>query len=158
MPYGMRSEANYSRGLTYSDPELARPDWDTYFLTGTTWVATRADCRRRKVGALIVKSNRILATGYNGAEPGGKSCLAGQCPRGLKSKQEVTPGSSYDTGASACIALHAEQNAIMYCSREDRIGATIYVTDEPCDGCMRMIKGSGVIRVVWPGGDLWLKG
>lgn len=131
-----------------------RPDWDEYFLAGAEWVATRADCRRRQVGALIVKNNRILATGYNGSYPGGPSCLAGECPRGLTTREEV-PGfqdpnpSSYDIGPGACIALHAEQNAIMYCSLEDRIGAILYCTDRPCGGCARMLAGSGVLKVVF---------
>lgn len=131
-----------------------RPGWDEYFLGIAAAVAVRADCTRRKVGAVIVKDQRIKASGYNGAPSGGLSCLAGECPRGRMSPEQVEPGSSYDTGSGACIALHAEQNAIMYCSREDRIGATIYVTDQPCDGCMRMISGSGLVRVVYPGGQL----
>lgn len=132
---------------------LSRPEWDEYFLWGTRWVASRADCRRRRCGALIVKDNRIMAAGYNGGPPGGPSCLAGECPRGLQSKEAVAPGSSYDTGAGSCIALHAEQNAIMYCSREDRLGATLYVNQEPCEGCMRMVSGSGIVRAVWPHGE-----
>lgn len=127
-----------------------RPTWDEYFLSIAATVATRADCTRRRVGAVIVRENRIMATGYNGGRPGGASCLKGQCPRGQMSKTEVVPGSSYDTGAGSCIALHAEQNAVMYCGLEERKGATIYITDEPCDGCARFIGGSGITRIWTP--------
>lgn len=135
--------------------EFTRPNWDEYFLGIATAVAARADCRRRRVGAVLVSNNRIVATGYNGAPSGGPSCLAGECPRGLLDAAVVAPGSSYDTGAGACVALHAEQNCLLYADRSRAESATIYVTHEPCDGCRRMIAGSGVIRAVWPGGE-WL--
>ena len=129
---------------------MTRPDWDTYFLGIAAAVAQRADCSRRQVGAVIVKEHRIVATGYNGAPAGGPSCLAGECPRGRMSKTDVAPGSSYDTGAGACVALHAEQNALLWSARPDRIGATIYITDPPCDGCARLIAGSGLAHVAYP--------
>lgn len=94
-----------------------RPDWDDYFLGIAEAVARRADCRRRHVGAVLVANNRIVATGYNGAPSGGPSCLAGQCPRGLLDSAAVAPGSSYDTGAGSCVALHAEQNCLLYADR-----------------------------------------
>lgn len=128
-----------------------RPTWDEYFLGIAEAVAARADCRRRRVGAVLVSEHRIVATGYNGAPSGGPSCLAGQCPRGLQNA--VAPGSSYDTGADACVALHAEQNCLLYADRSRAEAATIFITHEPCDGCRRMIAGSGVRRAVWPGGE-----
>lgn len=132
----------------------SRAPWTTYFMDGADWAAGRADCTRRRVGAIIVsRDHRVVATGYNGAPPGGPSCLKGQCPRGRLTTEEVAPGSSYDTGAGACIALHAEQNAVMYCSRDQRYGGTIYVTHPPCDGCLRMLQGSGLDHVVWRGED-----
>jgi dCMP deaminase len=135
-------------------PAPGRPDWDDYFLGIAAAVSARADCRRRRVGAVLVANNRIVATGYNGAPSGGPSCLAGECPRGLQDPATVAPGSSYDTGAGACVALHAEQNCLLYADRSRAESATIYVTHEPCEGCRRMIAGSGVTRAVWPGG-LW---
>lgn len=126
-----------------------RPDWDTYYLGIARAVAARADCTRRKVGAILVKENRILAAGYNGAPSGKPGCLtAGACPRGRMSRADVIPGSSYDTGSGACIALHAEQNAILRGGLDSR-GATLYLTDEPCDGCGRLIEGAGIARVVF---------
>lgn len=132
--------------------DISRPSWDEYFLGIAAAVSARADCRRRRVGAVLVANNRIVATGYNGAPSGGPSCLAGECPRGLLDAQTLTPGSSYDTGSGACVALHAEQNCLLYADRSRAEHATIYITHEPCDGCRRMIAGSGVIRAVWPGG------
>ena len=127
---------------------MNRPSWESYFLDIARVVATRADCSRRQVGAVLVKGNRIFATGYNGAPAGDPGCLtAGACPRG---NSGVPPRSSYDTGSGACIALHAEQNTIIYASRDQTQGATLFCTDYPCDGCMRMIRGAGILMLVTP--------
>lgn len=127
-----------------------RPSWDDWGLLMAQTVALRADCRRRKVGAvLLTDDHRVAATGYNGAAPGRPGCLSGACPRGLS---DVLPGSSYDTGPGTCIAIHAEENALLQASRWSMVGCTLYVTDEPCMGCWRMISGTPVRRVVWPGG------
>lgn len=127
-----------------------RPSWDEYYLGIAKAVSARADCTRRKVGAIIVKGDRIVSTGYNGAHAGAPGCLsAGACPRGQMSITDVLPGSSYDTGSGACIALHAEQNAILRAGLECR-GAILYLTDQPCDGCRRLIKGSGIAFVIFP--------
>lgn len=126
-----------------------RPNWDAYYLGIAKAVSARADCTRRKVGAIVVKGDRIVSTGYNGAPAGKPGCLsAGACPRGKMNKTDVLPGSSYDTGAGACIALHAEQNAILRAGLECR-GAILYLTDAPCDGCNRLIEGAGFARVVF---------
>lgn len=124
-----------------------RPDWKEYWLNVTKAIAGRADCSRRKVGAVIVDANnRMVSSGYNGSPPGGPSCLAGQCPRG---QSTVSPGSSYDTGPGSCIALHAEQNAIIWASPERLKGSTLYITDAPCEGCQRLIAGVGIVAVVY---------
>lgn len=134
-----------------------RPDWDTYYMGFAYAAAIRADCTRRQVGAVIVLSDRVVSTGYNGAPAGKPGCLsAGACPRGQLTKGELAPGSSYDTGPGACIALHAEQNAILRAGLECR-GATLYITHEPCDGCERLIAGSGIYRVVFPDESLLWK-
>ena len=153
----------------------SRPDFGDWALGVAVAVAARGDCRRKQVGAVILDPrNRVVSTGYNGAPPGGPSCLAGECPRGqhyLIPRAErldastaaqcacgnpwpctraVAGGSSYDTGPGTCIALHAEQNAIIWADPARLPGATIYVTCEPCQGCARMIAGSGITRTVWP--------
>jgi dCMP deaminase len=126
-----------------------RPDFDTWALGIATAVAARGDCRRKQVGAVILDTaHRVVSTGYNGSAPGGPSCLAGACPRAFAGAE---PGSSYDTGPGTCIALHAEMNAIIFADPGQLPGSTIYVTCEPCQGCARMISGSGITRVVWEG-------
>jgi dCMP deaminase len=126
-----------------------KPSWDEYFLLIAAAVAERADCSRRKVGAVLTSRNRIVATGYNGSPSGGGSCLAGECPRGTLGYDTIPANSSYDTGAGVCIALHAEQNCLLYADRSRAESGTLYVTAPPCPGCDRMIAGSGVARVVW---------
>lgn len=132
---------------------MSRPTWDEWGLRLAAAVATRADCTRRQVGAvLMTKDHSIVATGYNGAPPGDPGCLTdGACPRG---SSDVAPGSSYDTGAGSCIALHAEQNALLRASWSDMVGSTLYITDEPCGGCLRMILGTPIVYIVWPGAIL----
>lgn len=136
-----------------------RPEWDEWGLRLAVAVSTRADCTRRKVGAVIMTPDRsIVATGYNGASAGEPGCLSdGACPRGQKSTDEVSPGSSYDTGAGSCIAVHAEANALLRATWSLLPGATIYCTEEPCDGCLRLIKGTPIARIVTPSGVIALK-
>lgn len=124
-----------------------RPAWDQYFLTIARAVAARADCRRAQHGAVIVKNNRIVSTGYNGSPAGGPSCLAGDCPRGLLSADEVA---HLTPDYSNCIACHAEQNAIAYANHHDTESATIYITGKPCDLCNKLIQAAGITRVVFP--------
>lgn len=131
--------------------ELVRPGWHEYWIGVAHAVSARADCSRRRVGAVIVdRHNRLVSSGYNGSPPGGPSCLNGDCPRG---SSNVDPGSSYDTGPGSCIALHAEQNAIIWASPERLQGAVLYCTDEPCQGCQRLIDGVGITDVYWPRTD-----
>lgn len=131
----------------YPPDEKTRPDWNSYFLAIAKTVATRADCRRAQHGAVIVKDKRIVSTGYNGSPAGGPSCLAGECPRGLLSADDL-PHLTADY--SNCVAVHAESNAIAYANREDTRGATIYITGKPCDMCGKLIAAAGIIRVVTP--------
>ena len=133
---------------------MSRPGWDKYFLGICAAVAERADCTRRKVGAVIVNDHRIVSTGYNGAPAGHRGCLTdGACPRGRMTKEEVLPGSSYDTGPGSCIGLHAEQNAVIYGDYGKMRHGIIYVTDYPCAGCLRMVAGAGILRIVTPLGQ-----
>lgn len=134
---------------------FTRPDWDDWAIGIAKAVATRADCTRRQVGAVVLDThNRVLSTGYNGAAPGRPGCAtAGACPRGRTDTATVAPGSSYDTGAGSCTANHAEGNALLFADAMRRRGGWIAVTDEPCGGCHRLIAGSGLARAVWPGGS-----
>lgn len=123
-----------------------RLGWDEYFLRIAEAVSARADCERDRVGAVVVKARRIKGTGYNGSPSGHAGCIA--CPRRLA---DVPPGSSYDGGPGKCFAVHAEANALLYCDREDLVGATLYVTRPPCFSCQKLIDASGVVNVIWPG-------
>lgn len=135
-----------------------RPSFDDWALGIAEAVSRRGDCTRRRVGAVLFDSEwRVLSVGYNGTEPGGKSCLRGECPRGRMSTQEVAPGSSYDTGPGACISIHAELNSLLYSDPLRRVGGTLAITCAPCDGCLRVIKGSGVARVIWPDGEMFIQ-
>jgi dCMP deaminase len=125
---------------------VVRPTWQEYFLTIADAVSTRADCVRRKVGCVIVdEDHRILATGYNGSAPGGPSCLAGECPRGGKTYQQQ-PG--LVGGYEDCVATHAEANALLF-ARASCKGATVYITDPPCTGCMKLMRSAGVEQVIY---------
>jgi len=119
-----------------------RPNWDEYFIGIADAVSRRSDCIRDQVGAVVVGTDkRIRSTGYNGAPSGMEGCSS--CPRATS---DVAPGSCY----SNCVAIHAELNALLYCDRSDLHGATLYVTRQPCYGCSKAIKASGIVRVVHP--------
>ena len=77
----------------------------------------------------------------------------GGCGKQWPCPDTVQPGSSYDTGKGSCISLHAEQNAILY-ARVPLLGATAYGTHDPCDGCLRLIRGAQIRRVVTPVSEL----
>lgn len=127
-----------------------RPDWDTYFLGVAESIALRGDCRRRKVGAVLVTPDHLLrGAGYNGGIAGTPSCLDGACPRGLISYEELPAGVDY----SACIATHAEENCIRHSSPAHVPGSTVYVTTTPCSRCIVVMTAAKVRRVVWPEGE-----
>lgn len=132
-----------------------RPSWDEYFLGVAPSLAARAECRRSLVSCILVRDKRIIATGYNGAEPGEKSCLDGACPRGLLSYDEVAALSDYSSGPGRCTGIHAEDNTLRDARRRgvDVVGCTAYVTREPCTRCRNLFFVAGVVRAVWPGGE-----
>ncbi|QMP84405.1 deoxycytidylate deaminase [Streptomyces phage Dagobah] len=125
-----------------------RPSIGLWALGVASAVSSRGECTRRRVGAVILDvRGRICGAGYNGAAPGAPSCLDGACPRALSG---VPAGSSYDTGPGACIAVHAELNALLDVSDRSRLdGATLYVTAEPCDGCLKILGNTEIDAVVY---------
>ena len=135
--------------------EFQVPTWDEYFLGIAQAVAARAKCRRRKVGAVLVLDRRIIATGYNGAASGEPDCLEGACPRGLLTYDQIAGLGDYDRPGTPgfCIAIHAEVNALLFSTRDTK-GATAYITDEPCPGCRKALAAAGIVRAVWPDGEL----
>lgn len=125
-----------------------RPSFDAYFMAIADVIKSRADCTRRQVGCVIVKRNRIISTGYNGAPSGEPGCAtAGACPRGKFTHAQVPRDTDYNH--VPCIAVHAEANALIY-AREDLRGATAYVTDTPCPQCAGQLRGAGISRIVTP--------
>ena len=131
-----------------------RISWDQYGMQLANTAALRADCRRRRVGAvLMAEDHSIISMGYNGGPSKGKSCLEGQCPRGLLSKEELPGNSAYDTGGGTCVALHAEWNVLLRTSWDQFEGSTLYVTHKPCHICSVLISGTRIRRVVAPGYD-----
>ncbi|MGW4240987.1 deoxycytidylate deaminase [Nocardia sp. NPDC004722] len=122
-----------------------RPDWDTYFLEIARTVAIRSTCVRAKVGAVVAKDNRLRGAGYNESPAGKPGCES--CPR---RESGCAPGSSYDTGPGTCVSVHAEANALLYANRDDLIGATLYITREPCAGCLKLVEAAGIARIVHP--------
>jgi dCMP deaminase len=125
-----------------------RPSKDAYYLNIALMVATRSTCIRRKYGAVIVKNDRIISTGYNGAARGEDNCCdIGECER---QRLNIPQGERYEL----CRAVHAEANAIINGNPTDMIGATLYLNGifqenpQPCAMCQRMIANAQIARVV----------
>lgn len=131
---------------------------DMYYLNIAEAVASKSTCLRRCYGAVIVKDDEIISTGYNGAPRGCPNCDECGCFRELIG---VMKGDAYNL----CMSVHAEQNAIISARRRDMIGATLYIVGinsphieaecgmhyadpSPCLLCHRMIINAGIARVV----------
>ncbi|HWQ97052.1 MAG TPA: dCMP deaminase family protein [Clostridia bacterium] len=124
-----------------------------YYLKIASEVAKRSTCLRRQYGAVIVKNDEIIATGYNGAPRGDENCCdVGSCWR---DRHNIPHGEQYEK----CVAVHAEANAIISASRNEMLGSTLYLygfegfdkpieNPEPCIMCNRLIKNAGIDRVI----------
>ena len=125
-------------------PQQNRPDWDDYFLQIAHVVASRGNCLRRRVAAVIVKDRRIISTGYNGTPRGVRNCFDGGCPR---CASRVPSG----VGLSECLCSHAEENAITQAAYHGIAlrGATLYSTLSPCLMCAKMMINAGIVEVVY---------
>lgn len=121
-----------------------RPGWDEYFMKIAEVVATRGNCCRRQVAAVIVKNHRIISTGYNGTARGITNCFAGGCAR-------CSSDAPSGTGLSDCICAHAEENAIVQAAYHgiSLKDSSIYTTFSPCLYCTRMIINAGITEVVF---------
>ena len=120
-----------------------RPTWDEYFMEMAELARQRSTCLRRGVGAVIVKDNRVIATGYNGVPKGIRHCEETGC---LRQQLNVPSGKMHEL----CRGLHAEQNAIIQaaCMGSSIEGGTLYCTTQPCVICTKMIITAGIKRVV----------
>jgi dCMP deaminase len=121
-----------------------RPEWDEYFLNIAKVVASRSNCIKRKVAAIIVKDRRVISTGYNGTPRGAKNCNEGGCPR-------CSSMAESGTSLEECVCCHGEENAITQAAYHGTSlkGATLYTTFAPCLLCTKMIINSGIKEVVY---------
>jgi len=121
-----------------------RPSWDEYFMQAAILVRSRSTCLRRKVGAVLVKGRRVLATGYNGAPSGITHCEVTGC---LREQLKVPSGERHEL----CRGLHAEQNVILQAAMYGISveGSTLYITNAPCSICAKMIINAGIKEVVY---------
>ena len=133
---------------------MERIDKTNYYLNMAEATLERGTCLRRSFGAVLVKNDEIIATGYNGAPRGRKNCSdLGYC---LREKLEVPRGERYEL----CRSVHAEQNVIISAERNDMIGSTLYLVGKnfsdgeyvanarPCALCKRMIINAGIKDIV----------
>jgi dCMP deaminase len=121
----------------------SRISWDDYFMQIAHLVSQRATCLRRRVGAVIVKDKRMLATGYNGAPSGLAHCLETGC---LRDRLKIPSGQRHEL----CRGLHGEQNAIIQASLYGISvkASTIYITNQPCVICAKMLINAGITEIV----------
>ena len=119
-----------------------KPSFDSIYMDLAQSLALRSHCTRAQVGAVLTKDTRIISIGYNGPPLGTHNCdedfhEEGGCPR--------------DSKGSCSLALHAEQNAILYASKNGASieGSTIYVTLSPCISCARIIFSMKIKRVIY---------
>ncbi|MCL6089862.1 MAG: cytidine/deoxycytidylate deaminase family protein [Candidatus Thermoplasmatota archaeon] len=124
-----------------------RPSWDQYFMRMAFLAASRSNCTRRKVGAVIVKDKNVLATGYNGPPSGTVHCDVVGC---IRDELNVPSGERHEL----CRGLHAEQNAIIQAavhgvSIRDSV---IYITTHPCVVCSKMLMNSQIREVIFAQG------
>lgn len=133
---------------------MNRVDKNNYYLDIAEMVLERATCLRRKWGAVIVKNDEIISTGYNGAPRGRKNCIdLGYCQR---EKLNIPRGERYEM----CRSVHAEQNAIISAARKDTIDSTLYIVGKdvktllyvknamPCMFCKRFIINAGISKII----------
>lgn len=114
-----------------------RPSWDDYFMSIAKIVATRSTCDRLRAGAVLVKNNRIISTGYNGAPPGLPHC-------------DGEEGHKMEEGH--CVrTVHAEENCVLQAAAvggASTAGSTIYTTYSPCYHCFKKLAVGGIKKVV----------
>ncbi len=121
----------------------SRPSWNEYFLEMAKLVSKRSTCLRRQVGAVAVRDKRVLATGYNGAPSGLAHCIDIGC---IREKLKIPSGQRQEL----CRGLHAEQNVIIQAAIHnlDLKESILYVTNQPCVTCAKMLISVGVKEIV----------
>jgi dCMP deaminase len=124
--------------------EVQRPSWDEYFMDIAKVVASRSNCMKRKVAAIIVRDKRVVSTGYNGTPRGTRNCNEGGCPR-------CNSLAASGTALDECLCSHGEENAIVQASYHGASlkDGVIYTTFAPCLQCAKMIINSGIREVIY---------
>lgn len=120
---------------------MERPEFEDIFMELAVNLAKRSHCIKRHVGAVLAKDTRIISIGYNGPPAGTHNC----------DEEWPETGCSQDIKGSCTLAIHAEQNAIMYAVKNKASveGSTLYVTLSPCLACSRIIYSMGIEKVVY---------
>jgi len=121
-----------------------RPSWDEYFMSIARVVASRSNCVKRKVAAVVTLDKRIISTGYNGTPRGTRNCNEGGCPR----CNDLAPGGQ---NLAECLCSHGEENAIVQAAYHgvSLRGGTIYTTFSPCLQCTKLIINAGLSEAVY---------
>lgn len=119
-----------------------RPTWQKYFMEMAYLASQRSTCLRRKVGAVLVRDNQILSTGYNGSPKNISHCSQTGC---LREKLNVPSGEKHEL----CRGVHAEQNAIIQCAinGSSTRNAVLYCTNQPCSICAKLIINAEIKTV-----------
>ncbi len=136
--------------------QARRPGWDDYFMSIAQVVASRSNCVKRKVAAVVVKDRRIISTGYNGTPRGTRNCNEGGCPR----CNNLAPSG---TALDDCLCSHGEENAITQAAYHGTSlkNSALYSTFSPCLLCTKMIINAGIVEVIfnhdYPLGETALK-
>jgi dCMP deaminase len=120
---------------------MSRPDFDDIYMELAVNLAKRSHCIKKHVGAVLTKDTRIISIGYNGPPAGTHNC----------DMEFPSEGCARDSKGSCSLALHAEQNAILYAVKNNTSveGSTLYVTLAPCLACARIIFSMGISKVVY---------
>ncbi len=120
---------------------MIRPAFDDIYMELAVNLAKRSHCIKRHVGAVLAKDTRIISIGYNGPPSGTHNC----------DEQWPETGCPRDSKGGCSLAIHAEQNAILYAVKNKTSveGATLYVTLSPCLACARIIYSMGIKRVIY---------
>ncbi|MEI6488509.1 MAG: dCMP deaminase family protein [Bacteroidota bacterium] len=120
---------------------MKKPSFDDIYMDLADNLAKRSHCVKAKVGAVLTKDTRIISVGYNGPPAGTHNC----------DQEFPEEGCPRDSKGSCSLALHAEQNAILYASKNNVSieGCTLYVTLSPCIACARVIFTIGIKKVFY---------
>lgn len=130
------------RDLDLTDVRRLRPTWDAYFMALANLASERTNCMKRRVGCVIARDRRMVASGYNGTPSGVKNCNAGGCDRCNGTARQ-------GVGLDLCLCLHAEENAIIEAGRDRCTNATLYTSLFPCILCAKKIVQAGIARIVF---------